>query len=199
MLDKQTSMPECSSGYSLIEILVTMAITTIGLVGLAGLQSQANRSAADTGNQSQAVWMAQDLVNRIRANPSEGQTRVDLYTGANIDCNAQPAMICSSYHSGTQRITGQFCSPQQMAAFDVWEVACGVNADVRNGAVTKGSPTDFIANPTLVVTDALNGNISIDISWDVRTSGLDAGGNKVYSAEADYAASRSELVRVFNP
>ena len=55
-------------GFSMVEVLVTLAITIIGLVGLASLQLQASRSASDTGNRSQAVWIIEDLTNRIRAN-----------------------------------------------------------------------------------------------------------------------------------
>jgi len=56
------------AGFSLIEILVTVAITIIGLVGLASLQLQVTKSVGDSGNRSQVIWMLEDLSNRMKAN-----------------------------------------------------------------------------------------------------------------------------------
>ncbi len=55
-------------GYSLLEILVALLVLSIGLLGLAGLQTaslQSNQSAAQV---SQATTLAQDLLDRMRAN-----------------------------------------------------------------------------------------------------------------------------------
>lgn len=55
-------------GYSLLEILIAVLVLSIGLLGLAGLQTfsmQSNQSAAQV---SQATFLTEDLLDRMRAN-----------------------------------------------------------------------------------------------------------------------------------
>lgn len=65
---KQTGCTGNQSGFTLIEVLVSLVILAIGLLGVAGLQ---NRSLS--GNQgalyrSQAVLYANDIIERMRVN-----------------------------------------------------------------------------------------------------------------------------------
>lgn len=55
-------------GFSLIEVLVTVLILAIGLLGLAGLQSTALRSNHSAYLRSQATVLAYDIIDRMRAN-----------------------------------------------------------------------------------------------------------------------------------
>ena len=55
-------------GYSLLEVLIAVLVLSIGLLGLAGLQTtslQSNQSAAQV---SQATFLAHDVIDRMRAN-----------------------------------------------------------------------------------------------------------------------------------
>ena len=45
-------------GIGLIEVLVTVVITTIGLLGLSAMQMQSIRSVSDTGNRTHAILFA---------------------------------------------------------------------------------------------------------------------------------------------
>jgi type IV pilus assembly protein PilV len=59
-----------SSGFSLIEVLVALFITIIGIMGAATLQAtslKGNRSAYFT---TQASYIASDMASRMRANPA---------------------------------------------------------------------------------------------------------------------------------
>lgn len=55
-------------GFTLIEVLVTVLILAIGLLGLAGLQTTALRSNHSAYLRSQATVLAYDIVDRMRAN-----------------------------------------------------------------------------------------------------------------------------------
>lgn len=55
-------------GFSMIEVLVTVLILAIGLLGLAGLQSTALRSNHSAYLRSQATVLAYDIADRMRAN-----------------------------------------------------------------------------------------------------------------------------------
>lgn len=190
-------------GVNLIEVMVTIAITSIGLLGLGSLQLQANRTTADAGNRSQAVWMLEDLTNRIRANV----VAVDDYdTNGVYQCpSSRPAPVCSPFHNGTTRVNANLtCTNAQLATADLWEVACRSTTVVAGSEFTRASAADFIANPELIVAVAANNAVTLTLSWDVRTSGTDADGNAVYMVDQGRGQSsittrRASITTEFQP
>lgn len=112
-----------NKGLTLIEVLVTVTITSIGLMGLVSLQMQSVRSTADSGNRSQAIWIFNDIINRIHANEVASD---DYISNGPVDCNAIPAVTCSAYHTGTILVPAAAeCTGFQQAKWDLFEVACG--------------------------------------------------------------------------
>jgi type IV pilus assembly protein PilV len=57
-----------NKGFSLIEVLVTILILMIGLLGLAGLQVRALTSQMESYQRSQALILLKDMVDRIEEN-----------------------------------------------------------------------------------------------------------------------------------
>ncbi len=57
------------SGFSLMEVLVTVLVISIGLLGLAVLQAQALKNNSQAYVRTQAVLRGYDLAERMRANP----------------------------------------------------------------------------------------------------------------------------------
>jgi type IV pilus assembly protein PilV len=58
-------------GFTLMEVLIAVLILSIGLLGLASLQANGLRSNFSSYARSQAVLMANDMADRIRANPTQ--------------------------------------------------------------------------------------------------------------------------------
>lgn len=56
-------------GYSLLEVLIAVLILSIGLLGLAGLQTTSLQSNQSASQVSQATFLASDILDRMRANP----------------------------------------------------------------------------------------------------------------------------------
>jgi type IV pilus assembly protein PilV len=56
------------SGFTLIEVLISLLIVTLGLLGLAGMQAVAQRSEMDSYQRAQALVLVQDMVDRLNAN-----------------------------------------------------------------------------------------------------------------------------------
>lgn len=56
------------SGFSLLEILITIFIVTVGLLGLAGMQVLAQETELESYQRAQAVVLMNDIVDRISAN-----------------------------------------------------------------------------------------------------------------------------------
>ncbi|MDG9922195.1 MULTISPECIES: type IV pilus modification protein PilV [unclassified Pseudomonas] len=63
------------SGFTLIEVLVSIVILAIGLLGLAAMQLQSLKYTQGSQWRSQANFLAYDIVERIRAN----RENVDSY------------------------------------------------------------------------------------------------------------------------
>lgn len=56
------------SGFSLLEVLMSIIVTSIGLIGLAGMQATGLRNNHSAYHNSQAAVLAYDLSDRMRAN-----------------------------------------------------------------------------------------------------------------------------------
>ncbi|MDH5536134.1 MAG: type IV pilus modification protein PilV, partial [Betaproteobacteria bacterium] len=57
-----------SSGFTLIEVLIALLITTLGLLGLAGLQTRLQQAEFESYQRTQALVLLYDMVDRVRTN-----------------------------------------------------------------------------------------------------------------------------------
>jgi type IV pilus assembly protein PilV len=119
------------SGFSLIEVLIALIIMSVGMLGIAGLYVHSMQAGRTSLFRHNAVTLAGDVADRIRANPLAGAAYVD--TGP---VTTPPATNCVG--------GGVDCSPAEMAANDMFlwdEQAAGTlpDGDVMvsydNGAV----------------------------------------------------------------
>lgn len=81
-------------GFSLIEALVTIVILTVGLLGLAGLQSRLQVSEMEAYQRSQALVLIEDMANRIATNRNNAAAYVTGTSnplGAGITCPTSTA------------------------------------------------------------------------------------------------------------
>jgi type IV pilus assembly protein PilV len=59
-----------SGGFTLIEVLVTLAIIAIGLLGLGAFQARVQQAELEAYNRAQALVILNAMVDRINANPA---------------------------------------------------------------------------------------------------------------------------------
>lgn len=67
----RVSLARGQAGATLIEVLVTMVILSVGLLGLAGLQAMSIKSNQSAYYRSQATALASDIADRMRVNRTE--------------------------------------------------------------------------------------------------------------------------------
>jgi len=91
------------TGFSLIEVLIALIIMSVGMLGIAGLYVQSLQAGRTSMFRHQAVALAGDVADRIRANPTAGASYADP-TGADNGCVA----------------TNVDCDVASMALHDVW-------------------------------------------------------------------------------
>lgn len=149
-------------GITLIEVLVTMFVMTVGLLGLAGLQATSVKDGLDNAKRSQVTWLVTEIVERVRANPDGYLAAAYDTTIASTDCPAAPVQQCSD--NGLDGAAAD-CTPDQMAAFDVWEVFCG-----QTEAGVMANATDSL-NLTSVTTGCVGAcsetsDFTVTINWE---------------------------------
>lgn len=70
-------------GFSLIEVLVTIVVLAIGLLGLAGTQMQSLQYSASAQQRSQATFLAESIADRMRSNRTNADAGAyDIAVGA---------------------------------------------------------------------------------------------------------------------
>lgn len=99
-MNKTINTHKHHNGFTLIEILITVVVVSIGLLGLAGLQINGLRANMGSEARSIATLKANDIAERMRAN----QLGINQYASiatAGQNCESQPAPFCSNYNTGT--------------------------------------------------------------------------------------------------
>ena len=89
-------------GFSLVEVLIALIIMSVGMLGIAGLYVHSMQAGRTSMLRHQAVTLAGDIADRIRANPIAGEAYA-VAAGADNGCVA----------------TGATCNAEQMAAHDI--------------------------------------------------------------------------------
>lgn len=74
-------------GFSLLEVLVSIVILSLALLGLAGMMLSNLRNNHSAYHRSQATWLAYDMLDRVRANRERA-----LAGNYNIALNATPSI-----------------------------------------------------------------------------------------------------------
>lgn len=109
-------------GITMIEVVVTLLVLSVGVLGFAGLQMRALGATNDSFYRSQAIVIAQDLKERYRVNAGQ-QT---YYTTASSWSGAITTGTCEGAAT---------CNPGNLAKYDVGTVRNVANTMLPNGQV----------------------------------------------------------------
>lgn len=148
------------NGFSLIEVMVSLVILVIGLIGIFNLHIVSKQGSFESFQQTQASYLASDILNRMRLNSSQ---LAQYASGSPYSGN--PSTVSQSCEGGT------LCSPAQMALWDIfeWQSSFTGASEVINNNNVGGldSATGCIA---------INGNVvTVTMSWKAIRSSSDAG------------------------
>jgi len=128
------------SGFSLLEVLISLLVLGIGLLGLGGLQVASLKGTTNAHSRTIATMFAMDLADRMRANPLG--VKGGFY-GTSVSCSGGEYCRNSTY-----------CTPQQIAVFDLQEVMCGTKR------------TSFAERENGIKNTLLNGTLEISCNVD---------------------------------
>jgi type IV pilus assembly protein PilV len=151
-----------AQGFSLIEVLVTMLVISLALLGTVGLQTYALRTNQGGQFRSQAVFLAADLAERMEAN------RIGAVVGTGY---IQATSSVKDTTLNTSCTTGA-CSPDQLAAFDT--------SQWKNAVATTLPQAEWTVRQTVTGNPS---TYTITISWVDREEKI------AYAASAPKGAS----------
>lgn len=140
-----------AAGFTLIEVLITVFVTAVGLLSVAGMQAISKKVGYDAVQRTSATALAQSIAQLMRANPAQRAAYVtaDATTlGKGTDCAAADAD----------------CSAAQVAAYDLYtwgQLLLGTEVVDDSGAATGG----LIAPAGCISLDAGSGMYVITIAW----------------------------------
>ena len=141
-MPKTTNSVGRSAGFSLIEILVTLFVIALGVLGTASLQANALKMSQGGQLRSQAVVLSLDLLERIEAN-----------NPAAIAGSYAPATLPTSYANDC---AVNNCLPSELATYDLVQFINRMQAQLPGANVTI---TSAGANPFIY---------TIQITWQER-------------------------------
>lgn len=139
-------------GVTMIEILITIFVMAVGLLGVAGMQAKSLKNNTSAYARSQAQLLAYDMLDRLRAN------RVGVSMGLYNDLLALAPTNPNCISSG--------CTVAQLAQHDAFEWSGLLDSTLASG---KGK-----------VFQNADGTYTITVQWDdnrTGATGTACGGN----------------------
>ena len=147
-------------GFTLIEVLVSVMVFSFGLLGIAGMMTISVRNNHNGYLRSQANFFAENMVDRMRANP------VALWNGIYTGTAAEGSSTC---------VPGNECNYNELATFDMEQWAQTLRLSLPNGQGTIDCQTVGTLPGVLSTADApsiwqpvppYDGMCTVTITWD---------------------------------
>lgn len=117
-------------GFSLLEVLVALLVLSIGLLGLAALQTTGIKFNQQSYQRTQATLQAYEIIDRMRVNRSGGTINA-LFDSVTL----------GSKPGSTNCASTSDCDADQMAEYDIrtWNTANESLLTEGSGAVCRGT------------------------------------------------------------
>jgi type IV pilus assembly protein PilV len=154
-------------GFSLVELLVSIVVFSVGLLAVAGLQTVAKSANFESLQRTTAAQVANGLLEDMRTNGKA----IDVYV-ASADLGgsviaAEPAPNCQAM--------GAACNPAQKALHDLWFWESVLDGALETGA--EGAAGGLV-EPTICIDGPAGGGpgiYTVTVAWRGGVSLLDAG------------------------
>lgn len=136
------------AGFNLIEVLLAFLILSIGLLGVAGMQTTAMKASHTAMLKTVAISKVQDIAERIRANTEADLKDYELGSGGagtdrNCDDRGSPAAV--------------ECTPKELADNDLF---------VWKNSLTNGALPAIDTDASIVVDENINPPVArITVTW----------------------------------
>ncbi len=159
----QASKIRASSGFSMIEVLVTTLVLALGILGTSALQIMGLKGTDAAHYRTVATFIANDMADRIRMNPPLDNPATgdknDMY-----ETGSSTPISCNPINADTLNCNLVACDPSQLAIFDQTMLTCGhvAKTSILDTWSADERSTWNQAKKTGVKDSLPNGSITID-------------------------------------
>jgi type IV pilus assembly protein PilV len=140
-------------GFTLLEVMISLVVLAIGVMGVIGLQTSTYQQLQTSQNFSKAAMLASDMADRMLANQENVPAAAYVHTAP----PEEPDTDC----------TIAACTPAQLAVYDVWHWQAELAGLNEDDSKIPGS----LPNASGEVTTNADGEYSILVRWDDDLSG----------------------------
>ena len=157
-----------SAGFSLIEVLISLLVLLVGLLGVVGMQLFSVQTNQGAALRTQATFIASDTLDRIRGNKA-GQD-ADAYDGfdTNDGIPGDAAGTCATSSAG--------CNAAQLANLDLRAITAHV-ADVYGVSGYRPTlPSGRVEVDKIPIAGTTTVEYVVRVSWNERDWESGAGG-----------------------
>lgn len=171
--------PHLQQGVGMIEVLITLFILSVGLLGVAYLQFVGSFTNSEALSRSQSVLVAQQLTERLRASAvftplgnglvvDNDYFDQDLYNFVGMTCDAglPHTCYCLARPASIPNCNDNVCTSAQLAKFDAYEVSCSAVAANPEIKVKLTCLADN--NPADTNTCSVGSKHVVTLSWPVE-------------------------------
>jgi type IV pilus assembly protein PilV len=179
------------NGFTLIEVLISVFVLALGVIGVAGMQLVALRTSQQSSIQSAAAQLATEMADMMRANP--GQMKLadsdnPYLNPANVTYNSAtdpapdtPGKMCYS--------TAENCSSAELAEFDIYEWKNRIRAALPAGRVTicrDSAPWDSATGALNWSCNAAAGGVNTSLVIKIGWQGKNPDGSLVKNTDGEF-------------
>lgn len=161
----------CSAGFSMIEVLVSLIITVVGVLGMVALQSKAIPYTQDSAQRNTAIMLVDDLLEIIRSAPNDCSTTNNCINAPGAAFPAAPASCIPNPVDVSQQIG---CWAQRAgAALPGAAALLNTSSFFICRSVTPGDETaSACATSSTVGTE-----LEVQVAWTVKSAAECMNGN----------------------
>lgn len=148
-------IPRRQHGFTLAEVLVTLVIFAIGMLGVAGMQITALTGMDGAQYRSVATLKANEMAERVRANPAASYDRL---TGADGKCRRT--------HYSDTHATVSDCKRDELAKDDIhdWNAELAARLPTGKGIVCYDSTPDD-GTAAAPACDGIGAVLAVKVWW----------------------------------
>jgi type IV pilus assembly protein PilV len=149
---KRYSIPNQQAGFTIIEMLIAVLVISIGLLGMAGLQTTGIQQSHNSYLKTQASMLAYDMADRMRSN-LQGVNAGNYDDVDSMDDPVKSAPGCATGNTA--------CSAADTATYDIYQ---WTNKD-NEGSIASLLPSGY----GIITQDG--GVFTITVLWDEARTG----------------------------
>lgn len=157
-----------NSGFTLVEVLVSIVVLSFGLLGMVGLQAASLQANRDARLQSNAIVLARELAEMMRGNKD-----VALLSAANPYLGTFSSPLVPATPSYCLNVGSSCTTNTDVATGELTEWLARVDAELPSAEVKichDSAPFDSSNLPRWACTDAVADPIVVKIGWTRNTT-----------------------------